>query len=730
MRTESLTSPIITNNPKETSFDKSHIFDDLYEIIRNAQPYKKSDLIENIEKFQHKNKFNSFSIVLSHWIRNVIEYDNNAISTAQTYFSRVGLRLNNQFGEIDVRLLSEQDIQEGYDACLASIVSKQNADVVAQVLGQFHRFAVKKFGLPEVVIGKSKQSGLRVVRARYLTVGHLKDVSEWLRLVNLPPEWYLATRFALVVAWRCGLRLGEVCGLRPIDLEQSPERWMLIRPHAERRLKTEASRRKICLQQILTEDEYAFVTEVLQKVVAHPDRSIISSLIGWSVEPREISRLVSLAMRDSLGSEGWTFHHLRHIAANNLLLVALEATDLCERYTGWSAAKQQQVLLAFAPHANARQARFAGLSRFLGHARVQETFQSYLHILPEILADRRKQLILGGDRPILLALMKRGKHDLVKSATVSDGYSRVVAPRLSWLVEPKSGRIAKVAGNGPPKAPPLSFEARLRSLVTNLSKALVNVEANWDTEEAARLSELDVVRFERVVARCRELAEFRTKQKKRRFFDDNRQNAPENPLIPLMPTGEDAKEFRLFFEKLLKLSWMPSQSAEIKWLVGHVSASSDMNNTGVPFRNPPDLKRMRVALSLAGVSSKFLHVEYRVPTRAVADKWKDAVAQLTYSGMPKKTDRPKENKSGRPSKAKGNVRLIIARSESLTKTTGAVDRRRSSVGWRFAIYLLAALEPWASTEDEFWRLFRMSAQDKSEGQGKSQPKLGGPSGAV
>ena len=691
-------SPPVLRRPNDFDAARAPLFEELRRVVGDAKPGASTALVAELNAIIAHSAVSDATRLLAEWLREVLFVGGVKVSTAKSYFSRIGPRLVAEFGDAELLGIDGGDFLEAYRACIAATRSRENAILVSQVLAQFHAFAVRRFGLPELDEGISELSAVRMVRARHLRSHHLKAVSDWLES-RLPTPWSRAGQFATLLASRCGLRLGEVCGLRPIDFEHSGDMWLFVRATAQRGLKTEAARRKIALRRLLSDEECADLDEMLARVQARPRANVVASLVGGTIDPREISKLVSQALRETLGGDAWTFHHLRHVAANNLLLVALGETELCERYTGWDARKQDQVLLAFAPHANSRQLRFTGMSALLGHARVQQTFESYLHMVPEFLAHRRKRLRLGEDRAILLALLQRKPGDLLKSATVADG-QRLFGPRLKSLVARQGRQTAVLPPIASAAAPLRNFTNFARLAVGQLWNALSHVERGWSCAASAEEFGLNLTHFERIVSRCRELADLRTVRGQRRLIAQGRTNAPADPLVPPMPPAtSEVQSARFFIERLVAASLNAQHADEVRWLVDYVTRHSDVNNTGVPFREPAGLRRMRDVLNKAGIADKLLHVEFRVASKKMADEWKDAVAGLNYTPL------PDDNKRAHASWAKGHVRLIVERADREQKSKLRTTKRRSSAGWRFAIYMLAALEPWAVNADELWQLF-------------------------
>jgi hypothetical protein len=58
-------------------------------------------------------------------------------------------------------------------------------------------------------------------------------------------------------------------------------------------------------------------------------------------------------------------------------------------YSGWAADQQARIREAVLGDFASRQKRYIALSTFIGHASLQQTFESYIHLIEPVLAARR-----------------------------------------------------------------------------------------------------------------------------------------------------------------------------------------------------------------------------------------------------------------------------------------------------------------------------------------------------
>ena len=209
-------------------------------------------------------------------------------------------------------------------------------------------------------------------------------------------------RAAAILGYRGGLRRTEIRGLRWVDLQFLPEPLLFVRSHAARALKRDSGRRVLPLAALCTPDEVALLRGIwssMQRVVesGHAD-SQTALLLPSADDPSQplpetaLFDPVQAAMRAVCGDPHMRFHHLRHSAANRLLLGFMQdlipgALSVLDAGAQPSAGTPSHgtARQALVGDAHAQRPLLWAVAAFMGHATPQTTLGSYVHLLDLLL---------------------------------------------------------------------------------------------------------------------------------------------------------------------------------------------------------------------------------------------------------------------------------------------------------------------------------------------------------
>jgi integrase len=366
------------------------------------------DEIENGDAIERKG---SIVHLLVSWLHHLAVKDELKTSTLATYFSRIGAPLYESLDELNPADLDPETLSEIFQSILGRVVHSSTRADTRFCLKGFHRFACANGDLPPLR-GDLGLGADQFVRARVLPLWQFRQVCAQLQKDRSAAEARVLI-IAALIAYRGGLRAGEVLGLAGRDLLDSDHPWLLVRPNSFGRLKTLSGRRRIPIGQLLLPEERAALREYYRDGPSKwPRRAFLHDpWLGRSDKRSWISREVSEALKAVCGFD-WTFHHLRHSAANNLLL-ALEgykceaASELCKQITGWSAENQKLICRSVAEYPDNAQSNYIALAGFMGHASPSHTFSSYLHLIEPIMALRRTKVSVAEDATLLAAALDR-----------------------------------------------------------------------------------------------------------------------------------------------------------------------------------------------------------------------------------------------------------------------------------------------------------------------------------
>lgn len=322
-------------------------------------------------------------------------------STFRTYASRLLHPLALAFGDLDVRSLSADDLESLYEIALDQKLTTTSRLYCARVLGVMHHFGVRHpdYRLPQLNESLGEGSGrYTIVRALIPSASFVQEVTNSLKRQGLQGS-LLAT--IVLLAFRSGLRIGEICKLRVRDIQSTGGAsgtrsviWVWVRQSKYGENKTESARRKIPLAALMTDDELNGFQIFLNRTLAGHSRDanellFTDSSSGLQLDPLKTSAAIMKVLRENDPTKPWTFHSLRH-GALNAVHVAIEGEDqICETLFGWKPENCQNVRTAILGENDNDVRAYHALAKFAGHASVGQTWASYLHLLPWLVASKR-----------------------------------------------------------------------------------------------------------------------------------------------------------------------------------------------------------------------------------------------------------------------------------------------------------------------------------------------------
>jgi integrase len=348
----------------------------------------------------------SIARLLRDYLSHLVVSQKRKASTFRTYASRLLHPLALAFGDLDVRSLSADTIEGLYQIALDQKLTTTSRAYCARVIGAMHGFAVNHcdYELPQLTSNLDEGSErFTIVRARIPNKNQVRRTIE--KLEESGPHGSMLA--ALVcVAFRSGLRIGELCKLRQRDVQVENEQglgdikcayqsvWIWVRQSQYGDNKTENARRKIPLSALMTEGELNTFLVYLNRRFAGERKNegelvFCDPVTGLQLDPVKAGGAIAKVMRAIDPETPWTVHSLRH-GALNAVHAAIEGEDsMCNEFFGWDPATCARVRSAIIGDKPRDVRAYHALAKFAGHASASQTWASYLHLLPWLVASKR-----------------------------------------------------------------------------------------------------------------------------------------------------------------------------------------------------------------------------------------------------------------------------------------------------------------------------------------------------
>lgn len=357
-------------------------------------------------------------------------------STIARYARLLGPALVSQLDGMSIFALESDALEIIYESALEAQATDGKRRTLAKAIHEFHTFLQRRYSYPPIspysLLGIGK--GVTRVDARVLCEDQYQSVLQALGTCGLElrtPQLVTAARLFLILGFRLGLRRNEALKLRLRDLhlpELSTEASariqkrhpnmrrlsseelagldlpvdLLIRPHAQRGLKTQNAVRRLPLRVLLEPDELELLIDWCRQRQEEEGTNPASEYLFCIPQLRtqwisESSLLPALhgCMRAVTGSEFIHYHHLRHSCATWLLL----------KLMGTLSGPSPELLFRDLPRTlqwlkddfRLRRALFSAkggptrrivhiVSAILGHGSPKTTLLHYIHSLPQVMA--------------------------------------------------------------------------------------------------------------------------------------------------------------------------------------------------------------------------------------------------------------------------------------------------------------------------------------------------------
>ncbi|WP_346350976.1 tyrosine-type recombinase/integrase [Oceanimonas sp. AH20CE76] len=563
-----------------------------------ARPKSKRAVIEELEVISNERLLLP-EATLVNWLINHLAERDNAVSSAKRYFDAIAADWLMVTNEEDLLSYSGEEFHDLYLSLLNRPRKQQAREYQAGRLEDLHVFGVQQLGFPPLpeplILGTDSVVHVSAAVVDEPLFGGL--LKQFQCFGNLDPHLQRTYICFLIMAYRTGLRPGELAKLRLSDIEPSPTGWLFIRNNRYGNNKTEAGLRKVPLFPLLTAEEADVVRHYLseQRIKSKSDNELLFHQTAENqfeqLDITPLSLAVSTLLKDLSGGLYFRLYHLRHSALSRLQLLLhtdqLRLPTYVDALLPYDDAKRQEIRTLITGHGRLRD-RYHALAAFAGHSSPDISLSTYLHftdlLLGLYLQQHRRELtshqaqVLLGLRPHRIRLRHRGKQVITPANTA--GFLR---KRLNRYIRPATS---------PRASRPASIDASLQPVKQRqyepMLAVLSKIQAGYDHREIAwfyQLSTEQIMKWHQSALALRALT---TEKQLPRLFPRSRRHQ----LLPPEPVGvAEKRDVAKALAACRELYRSSQQRDELKWLAQYTLTHCNSSRSGIRFDDAETFRR-------------------------------------------------------------------------------------------------------------------------------------------
>ena len=561
--------------------------------------------------------------ILLRWLISHLAERGNATSTAHIYLDTVGADW------LATALLEPLDSYTGedffqlYQSILNRPRSQKAREYQAGRLEDMHHFAVQQFGVAPLPDPLSEGSDVlphvsAAIVDEPLFAGLLHQVEQFTDVDELQGRML---KSFLIMAYRTGLRPGELAKLRLRDIEPSSTGWLFIRDNKHGQNKTDAALRKVPLFPLLTDAELPLLGRYIaeRRIQAKSLSELLFHAPGNPhevMDTRQLALMVKTVLAELSGGLYYRLYHLRHSALSRLQLLlhhdVVELPQPAQALLPYTAERRVAILHLIAGRGRLRD-RYFTLAAFAGHSSPAITLSTYLHFSDLLLGCHlasNGKVFTSGAAKALLGLRQNRIQTLNKSGNITPArlqtYSR---KRLAPYITP----LPVVS----PRALPAPQQAARSSHYVQSLAVLERIQAGYDYRETAWFYQLTQQQVQRWLDSALALRALTTRKGTSRLFPKSRRHQ----LLPADPLSiEEQRDVANALKSCQAMSKVAEQKAALLWAIRYCLLNCNSSRAGLRFTQSDDFERfMTVASQLFPWKRWQLLLQY--PTRQRLAGW-------------------------------------------------------------------------------------------------------------
>jgi|GEM_PF-6232974 len=588
-----------------------HELKSLYQILnKETRPKQAANSLENTI-FQ--------SEIINHlklWAIYLLRERDIVLGSVQTYLRQISKFLILEIHFDKLENISSEDWHEIYQQVIERKTKVSERDRTAFRLLDFHRFHASHNRLIplDFPLISGSPNRLSFVKAGFVD----ESLFEALRLSirqskHLPNNTKIQLELLTILAYRTGLRIGELVKLTTSDIEGKQQINLFVRDNFFGRNKSKNSRRPSPVWLLLPTKEYEIVSRFLLYLPRRPNHLIFhhdgKSDRQWN--STEVGRLISDLLKNISGRKHLSFHHLRHSALTRMQLIITQDSELISQFTAYSQEEAKRLYDYAFEGGNQGMAAYHHLAKMAGHAEPDTTFSHYLH-LNDLLWFKTIQKRCDRLAPTEVANLFAHSKNQSTRITKSDNQWRTIAnlalKNLTAAKKVKTLRNTK-AKQVKTTAPIQVHQFTKENMQTILYHYVVlgrDLGSHWPDDIRSQI--------EASIQTSHNLALLKTTRKSNRFPVVVRKGTNQPYVFPFTDLRNCDLEDMQDLHAVLMQEHERSPSC-LTDFIQDIILGSDQSKRGIQFKHPTRLKKFLSIITRAFPIER-LQLEYEDPTKA------------------------------------------------------------------------------------------------------------------
>ncbi|RJF33651.1 MULTISPECIES: site-specific integrase [Pseudoalteromonas] len=560
--------------------------------------------LQKLESNQHPKPLS----MLIEWFISLLA-ENKKVSTVSRYFSAIGKPWLAVTATIDIDDLDSEDFESLYRDILDIQLSEKNRHYMAGRFNQFHLYLSRNHDLPLLTssLADATSKSHSFIKAAFIPEQAFEVFMQSIGKMSATYRRKQMLQCLYVIAFRCGLRRGELLKLRLQDVESSPDRWLFVRNNRYGNNKSSSALRKVPLSVLMKMEESKLFEDYLayKKSLDNSSQTLLFSheqSVHIPLDGNYVSTLAKMLL-SKITDFPFIFHHFRHTTLSRLQIILENDKELIKEVISYPEDQIREIKRALGGFDNHEVKRdiYWALAGFAGHLTPETTFNNYLHFTDRIASNKLKDT----QHLLSINLFKQisGLSSNIISRTIGDKdvpekhieinffattlhrrlekYSqKILLPERS-LNDKHNSQIEKDVYLRDRQAP--SAEICLAVLQAAEKKATIN--------ELVFRFNLDEELISRWIIKAKDTSNLITSKNKSRIFSRYKAETPiGEPLAPSTPqSNEELLEADLAIAKLRSI--FKQNKSKINWCINYFINNTNTSKPGIIFSSPEELER-------------------------------------------------------------------------------------------------------------------------------------------